>query len=205
MADGGELLAFLASAQEETAQAVEDIGRATGAHIDDTAQRVMDSLTASQGAEDANTRLSTGIRQEPQEAGSGGGAPGSGEPNRIARMLAGEPRHSAKFGHTDSFDYKKTFFDAHPGVKGKVVVHHAVEQQAARRYPGAGITPNEMHSLENLRGIPKGDNNSMHLSHLRKEWNRFYRNNPNATRQDLLEFATKLDVKYGSEFDPPVK
>lgn len=62
-----------------------------------------------------------------------------------------------------------------------------------------------MHSLENLRGIPKGDvNNRVHLSQLRKEWNRFYRDNPNPSKQDLLDHATKLDKKYGSEFDPPI-
>jgi hypothetical protein len=63
-----------------------------------------------------------------------------------------------------------------------------------------------MHSLENLRGIPKGDVNSrVHLSQLRKEWNRFYRANPSPSRQDLLDEATRLDQKYGHEFNPPVK
>lgn len=75
-----------------------------------------------------------------------------------------------------------------------------------KKFPGAGITPEEIHSLENLRGIPKGAvNNTVHLSQLRKEWNRFYRDNPNPTKQALLDFATHLDDKYGDQFDPPVR
>ena len=32
--------------------------------------------------------------------------------------------------------YRKTFFDAYPDLQGKVVVHHAIEQQILKRYPG---------------------------------------------------------------------
>jgi hypothetical protein len=75
-----------------------------------------------------------------------------------------------------------------------------------RKFPGAGITEEEIHSLENLRGIPKGlVNNRLHLSQLRKEWNRFYRDNPSPSKQELLDFATQLDDKYGDQFDPPVR
>jgi hypothetical protein len=113
--------------------------------------------------------------------------------------------HSATFGYTDSLDYKKTFFVEYPDLEGEVVVHHAVEQQTLLRYPGT-VSPGEMHSLENLRGIPKGEvNNRVHLSELRKEWNRFYRDTPSPSKQDLLDHATKLDKKYGSEFNPPIK
>jgi hypothetical protein len=45
--------------------------------------------------------------------------------------------------------------DLRSAVRGQV--HHAVEQQALRRYPGL-ITDAEMNSLENLRGIPKNIN-----------------------------------------------
>ncbi|MFC7625155.1 hypothetical protein [Microlunatus sp. GCM10028923] len=112
----------------------------------------------------------------------------------------------AKFGSAENTNYRQTFREAHPDIADSVVVHHAVEQQAMRKYPSAGITPNQMHSLENLRGIPKGDvNNKVHLSGLRKDWNRFYRDNPEATQQQLLDYATKLDEKYGSHFDPQVR
>ena len=85
-----------------------------------------------------------------------------------------------------------------------MVVHHAVEQQAMKRYPGV-VSEAEMHSLENLRGIPKSLNSDLHLSQIRREWNQFYRQNPNPTKQDLLQKATEIDRKFGSQFNPPVK
>ena len=72
------------------------------------------------------------------------------------------------------------------------------------RYPGL-ISESEIHSLENLRGIPKNINNDIHLSKVRKEWNRFYRQNPNPTKQKLLDRATEIDIKYGPLFYPKVK
>jgi len=84
-----------------------------------------------------------------------------------------------------------------------VWVHHAVEQQVLRRYPDA-VAPQQLHSLENLRGIPTAVNNELHLSALRREWNAFYRTHPNATTEELLEYATMLDHKYGSQFMPEV-
>jgi hypothetical protein len=109
----------------------------------------------------------------------------------------------AKFGTAVSNDYRATFFEAHPELEGQVVVHHAVEQQALTRYPGA-VSEAEMHSLENLRGIPNELNSDLHISQIRREWNQFYRENPNATRQQLLQKATEIDTKYGSQFNPPV-
>ncbi len=138
---------------------------------------------------------------------------GGGGPNIMAMLsgnvgggsrspMFGKP---ARFGHASSNDYAKTFFDAHPDKKGKVVVHHAVEQQVQKRYPGL-VSDAELHSLENLRGIPKGEiNNRIHLSKIRKRWNQFYRDNPNPTQQDLLDFATKIDDEFGHLFDPPVR
>jgi hypothetical protein len=37
-----------------------------------------------------------------------------------------------------------------------------------------------------------------------KEWRRFYKANPNATREQLLQKATEIDLKYGRFFKPPV-
>jgi hypothetical protein len=142
----------------------------------------------------------------------GGAAGGSGElsgssgttrPQGSATAASGTG-YQATVGYTTSFNYKKTFFTANPGQEGKVVVHHAVEQQIKKRYQGL-FSENEIHSLENLRGIPKGSvNNTVHLSAIRKEWNRFYRNHPKPTREQVLEFATEVDLKYGAQFDPPL-
>ncbi|MFJ4434468.1 PAAR domain-containing protein [Pseudomonas sp. NPDC089395] len=110
----------------------------------------------------------------------------------------------ASFGKAASDDYKATFFEAHPEQSGKVVVHHAVEQQVQRRYPGL-VKNEEMHSLENLRGIPKEVNSEVHLSIIRKEWNRFYREIPKPTKQQLLDKATEIDDMLGTKFSPPIR
>ncbi|MBP1127130.1 MULTISPECIES: PAAR domain-containing protein [Pseudomonas] len=110
----------------------------------------------------------------------------------------------ATFGKATSDDYKATFFEANPSQKGKVVVHHAVEQQVQKRYPGV-VKNEELHSLENLRGIPKEQNSELHLSFIRKEWNKFYRETPSATKQQLLDKATEIDNMIGSQFAPPIK
>ena len=98
--------------------------------------------------------------------------------------------------------YRETFFAAHPELRGQVVVHHAIEQQVLRRYPGL-FTEAEIHALENLRGIPKNTNPDLHLSQIRKAWNEFYRTNTNPTKQQVLDFARKLDQQHGATFKPP--
>ena len=95
-------------------------------------------------------------------------APGSD----AASVAAG--RGTYRLGHATSANYRGTFFKAHPELEGKVVVHHRVEQQVLTRYPGR-FTKAEIHSLENLRGIPKLANPDLHLSGIRREWNAFYR------------------------------
>ncbi len=101
--------------------------------------------------------------------------------------------------------YRRTFFAAHPELEGKVVVHHAIEQQAAKKlYPGL-VSEEELHGLPNLRGIPKDVNADIHLSKMRKDWNQFYRTHPNATRAELDAYRAELDKKYGQHFNPPVK
>ena len=124
------------------------------------------------------------------------------DPEGIAPKT-GESEYKATFGSSTSNDYKATFFEENPELKGDVVVHHAVEQQVLNRYPGV-VSESEMHSIENLRGIPKEVNSEVHLSEIRKEWNQFYRENQMPTQQQLLEKATEIDMKYGSKFNPPV-
>jgi hypothetical protein len=100
-----------------------------------------------------------------------------------------------------SNNYRETLFKAYPDLKGKVVIHHAVEQQILKRYPGL-FSENEINSLENLRGIPLDKNPDLHLSQIRKDWNYFYKNNTKPTKQDILKHASELDKKYGEQFNP---
>ncbi|MFB9981271.1 hypothetical protein ACFFNA_16645 [Mesorhizobium kowhaii] len=61
-----------------------------------------------------------------------------------------------------------------------------------------------MHSLENLRGIPKELDNLLHLTVFRFEWDEFYRLHPNATRQQVLDYVAYIEKKYGHLFNPPI-
>jgi RHS repeat-associated protein len=112
--------------------------------------------------------------------------------------------NGARFGTASSTNYRGAFFEANPGLEGQVVVHHAVERQALTRFSGT-VTEAQIHSLENLRGIPKAINSDVHLSQIRKSWNEFYRNNPSPTQQQLLDHATIIDDQFGHLFTPPLR
>ncbi|MFC3382023.1 polymorphic toxin-type HINT domain-containing protein, partial [Couchioplanes caeruleus subsp. azureus] len=105
-------------------------------------------------------------------------------------------------------NYRENFFsqNAETGaLRGKVVVHHAVEKDIVNRYPGL-FTADELHSAENLRGIPKGAiNSNIHLSAIRLSWNAFYKAHPNPTKQEVLDHATKVDDLLGQWFEPRIR
>jgi hypothetical protein len=87
-------------------------------------------------------------------------------------------------------------------LRGQVFVHHAIEQQAPNKY--SSMRGVDLNSLENLRGIPKELNSDLHFSKIRIEWNRFYRENPNATDEQIRQKVKEIDDKYGSQFNPPI-
>jgi hypothetical protein len=116
--------------------------------------------------------------------------PASGAPSGAASDSAGQYA-GARFGQATSKDYRETFFKAHPHLEGKVIVHHAVEKAMHSRYPNL-VTWEELHSLENLRGIPKELNDRLHLSEIRIMMNEFYRQNPQLTKEMLLKQATEV-------------
>ena len=65
-------------------------------------------------------------------------------------------------GWATTKDYRVTFSRANPTVDmSTIVVHHAVEKNALRRFPGL-FDEYELHSIENLRGIPKTVNSDVH-------------------------------------------
>ncbi|MEX2172313.1 MAG: hypothetical protein WD851_23535 [Pirellulales bacterium] len=110
----------------------------------------------------------------------------------------------ATVGSATTKSYRSTFFKAHPELRGEVVVHHGVPQSVLRNYRGL-FSPEEIHSLENLRGIPRDINSRTHLSDIAKRWNTFFENNPNPSRQQILDFATSVDDEFGHLFTPPVR
>jgi hypothetical protein len=112
----------------------------------------------------------------------------------------------ARFGTATRTGYAKTFFEAYPELHKAVVVHHAVPQKVLDEYRGL-VSWQEMHSLENLRGIPISLNPDVHLSKIRKRWEQFYKAHANVppTKQQLLDFATKIDKEFGHLFVPVVQ
>ena len=121
----------------------------------------------------------------------------------VAALSSETATYRATLGKALTNNYRKTFLESNPELEGQVVVHHAVPRITLERYPSE-VTEPEIHSLENLRGIPNELNSDLHLSQIAREWNRFYEENPNATRGQLLQKATEIDLKYGGRFKPPV-
>jgi hypothetical protein len=126
-------------------------------------------------------------------------------PTAVAMMAgnSGAGRAGGTETLSNASNYRETFFAAHPSLRDKVIVHHAVEQQVLKRYPGL-FTEAEIHSLKNLCGIPKSISPDLHLSKIRRAWNEFYRAHPSPTRQDVLDFAAQLDRRFGTIFEPPL-
>ncbi|WP_209444641.1 hypothetical protein [Mesorhizobium erdmanii] len=146
-------------------------------------------------ANEAAYRLSTGAK------------PDKAELLEIIKSIARDPSkikyEGASFGKALSKNYRKTFLDANPKLEGEVVVHHAAEQQILHRYLGL-VTEEEMHSLQNLRGIPKSLDNLLHNKIFRFEWDEFYASHPQPTRQQVLDYVEYIDKKYGHLFNPPI-
>ena len=55
-------------------------------------------------------------------------------------------------------------------------VHHAIELQVLKRYPGA-FTPAELNAASNMRGIPPelAGRRQLHNAKIREHWDRHYR------------------------------
>lgn len=91
-------------------------------------------------------------------------------------------------------------------------IHHAIPRETiTRRYPGL-LTVAQMHSLENLRGIPNhlkgigvnGNVVSLHQE-ITNKWTAWFNARPTATVEQLLHHARQIDIEYGSRFIPPIR
>ena len=121
----------------------------------------------------------------------------------VAALSSETATYRATLGKALTNNYRKTFLESNPELEGQVVVHKGVPQITLKRYPGE-VTEPEIHSIENLRGIPNELNSDLHLRQIAREWNEFYDANLKATRERLLQKATEIDRKYGGWFKPPV-
>ncbi|EOP44839.1 hypothetical protein IK1_04572 [Bacillus cereus VD146] len=150
--------------------------------------------------------LVTGRKYGPEDYGWGTLSVVSGGTTRVIGKVVGKIGDLEKKGKAlekASKNYRKTFFDQYPELKGNVIVHHAVEQQVLKKYPNL-FTEAEIHDIQNLRGIPKEINNEIHLSSIRKDWNEFYKSHPNPTKKEVIDYMIELDKRYGDKFAPPV-
>jgi hypothetical protein len=151
--------------------------------------------------------------QDRQASSSGGKPPGKAKPQnqRVDPRSKQPPRPGTNLtqriakalGSSTTKDYKRTFFARYPALKGKVHVHHRIEQQVRTLYPGM-ISESQMHSIENLQGIKLNDVGSLHLRVLRREWTRFYKTHRNGSLEQILDFADDLDRRFGNKFLPPL-
>lgn len=114
------------------------------------ARQAVETKSLVKAAEDAAYRAGTGAKLEKAEV------------RQIIKSIARDPSkvryQGASLGRATSKNYRKTFLDANPNLQGDVVVHHAAERQVWTRFPSI-VAVDEEHSLQNLRGIPKGLDN----------------------------------------------
>jgi len=111
-------------------------------------------------------------------------------------------------GRATSTDYLTTWRNEFSSLQGGGFnVHHSIEQQVLTKYPGL-FDEFEINSLENLRGISGEINPDIHLSRIRKEWDKFYDDFPAGTiptRKQVLDYAKHVDDLYGKYFSPQIR
>ncbi len=119
-----------------------------------------------------------------------------------------------RFGWATSGDWRGNFRNRFPSsdipdnVFNNMEVHHAVPQAVLTKYPSLGIQNGHMHSVENLRGIPKdaltASGAKVHTT-VTNLWTTWYAQNPNATLANIQDYANFIDNLYGHQFIPPVR
>lgn len=135
---------------------------------------------------------------------------------KLGKVDVGKYNPNAEGIHRKIFDdyYQETFSNLRANktgnLTGNVEVHHAVPQVFERVF---GImSKEELHSIENLRGIPRTIpelNRKMHQSWINRMWNGFIVDNETALqngtlkKEKLLEFAKFIDEQVGFFFWPP--
>lgn len=67
------------------------------------------------------------------------------------------------------------------------------------------IDPSKIHSLEVLRGVPIELARVLHGKIIQMEMNDFRRRNPDPTENELLDFASEIDARFGRYFLPSIE
>ena len=106
--------------------------------------------------------------------------------------------------------FRANFPDIPQAQFDNMEIHHAMPQDVLSRYPDLGVSVNQVHSLENLRGIPKDayhpdDPNQKLHPYITGQWTSWMNSNPNATMQQVLDKAKSFDDEFGKLFNPPIR
>jgi hypothetical protein len=106
-----------------------------------------------------------------------------------AQQLEGIPEKSAATSAREEFDAVRDAYAESLHVPPGGDVHHAIELNVLDEYPGV-FEADELNSLENMRGIAPEFNDELHLSKIRTEWNRHYRNLDRIVQEEGLVEGT---------------
>jgi uncharacterized protein RhaS with RHS repeats len=95
-------------------------------------------------------------------------------------------------GLLKSTQHVDIFLKANPRFRkwvgtGQMHVHHRIPQVYFRD----GVFTHDMNSLTNLYALPKG----VHEQMVTPAWNKFRKQNPHATRAEVMKFAIQIDQK----------
>ena len=131
---------------------------------------------------------------------------------RARANLQNLKRGDVGFGSATTQDYAATYRKHYAQYDSEIgQVHHAVEKQVLTKEGYENLlTPEQVHSLENLRGIPRGQPGwDIHQGEIRKIWNDFYTQFEMLGRPpsvpELLRQAKMIDDSYGHLFIPPIR
>jgi hypothetical protein len=117
------------------------------------------------------------------------------DPDALERLTGGKLIYMEK-------RYRDVYLQAHPQYAGSnqppFDVHHRIPQDVITRHPD-WFSHKEIHDASNLVGIP--DSTGAHKL-INREWTKFWPCHPNATKQDVLDFANAIDKKYGASYLP---
>jgi hypothetical protein len=121
---------------------------------------------------------------------------------KYVKKLADGPSLGGYFATVNNFGSK--FKAKFPEVSSQIGdVHHAVPQWVTSRYGHLSLTQNQIHSLENLRGIPA--NGSLDHTTITNYWEAFHHSNPSPGLDEVLDYAKWIDDNFGHLFIPPVR
>jgi len=113
----------------------------------------------------------------------------------------GKISFSSKEDNSSHFACGRTYFKAHPKLRGKVVVIHVIPPAGNDFFPDA-VLKDEIHKMSNLRGVPIGKLDSSLLQNFREDWAEYIRSKTRVqvTREEILEHGNEVLKRYSALF-----